>query len=94
MKMNTAMGVVGWIVMGVQTLTQVLSAVFNAHDKAKQKEIDKEIENVEKLEKALEDLEERLEIAKKTSDLPDKPDYEKINKFVASVNERIVKGEI
>lgn len=40
------------------------------------------------------DLEEKLEIAKTTTDLPDKPDYKKINKFVASVNERIVKGEV
>jgi predicted nucleotidyltransferase len=40
------------------------------------------------------DLEEKLEIAKVTTDLPDKPDYKKINEFVASVNERIVKGEV
>lgn len=40
------------------------------------------------------DLEEKLEIAKTTTDLPDKPDYKKINEFVASVNERIVKGEV
>lgn len=39
-------------------------------------------------------LEEKLETAKITTDLPDKPDYKKINEFVASVNERIVKGEI
>lgn len=40
------------------------------------------------------DLEAKLEIAKQTTDLPDKPDYNKINEFVASVNERIVRGEI
>lgn len=40
------------------------------------------------------DLEAKLDAAKKTTDLPDNPDYKKINEFVASVNERIVKGEI
>lgn len=61
MKMNAAMGVVGWIVMGIQLITQAFSAAFKAHDKAKQKEIDKEIESIERLEKELENLEERLE---------------------------------
>lgn len=32
--------------------------------------------------------------AKETTDLPDNPDYKKINEFVASVNERIVRGEV
>lgn len=40
------------------------------------------------------DLEAKLDAAKKTTDLPDNPDYKRINEFVASVNERIVKGEI
>lgn len=40
------------------------------------------------------DLESKLEIAKKTTDLPDNPDYKKINEFVASVNERVVRNEI
>lgn len=40
------------------------------------------------------DFEEKLNIAKETTDLPDNPDYHKINKFIMSVNERIVKGEI
>lgn len=40
------------------------------------------------------DLESKLEVAKNTTELPDHPDYKKINEFVASVNERIVRGEI
>ena len=40
------------------------------------------------------DLEDKLEKAKKTTSLPDNPDYKKINEFIASVNERIVKGEV
>lgn len=40
------------------------------------------------------DYEKRLEYAKNNTSLPDKPDYKRINEFVASVNERVVKGEI
>ena len=42
----------------------------------------------------VDDLESKLDKAKKTTDLPDHPDYKKINEFVASVNERIVRGEV
>lgn len=40
------------------------------------------------------DLESKLDKAKSTTCLPDNPDYKKINEFVASVNERIVRGEV
>lgn len=40
------------------------------------------------------DLETKLDKAKQTTILPDVPDYKKINEFVMSVNERIVKDEI
>lgn len=42
----------------------------------------------------VDDLESKLDKAKQTTDLPDNPDYKKINEFVASVNERIVRGEV
>lgn len=42
----------------------------------------------------VDDFEAKLDKAKETTDLPDNPDYKKINSFVASVNERIVRGEI
>lgn len=42
----------------------------------------------------VDELEAKLDQAKHTTGLPDNPDYNKINEFVASVNERIVKGEI
>lgn len=41
----------------------------------------------------LQEYEVKFEEAKKTTTLPDNPDYTEINKFVASVNERVVKGE-
>lgn len=40
------------------------------------------------------DYEKRLDYAKKNTSLPDNPNYKAINEFVASVNERVVKGEI
>ena len=36
----------------------------------------------------------KLEYAKSNTSLPDNPDYKRINEFVASVNERVVKGEV
>lgn len=42
----------------------------------------------------IDEFEAKLDAAKESTDLPDNPDYDKINKFVMSVNERIVKGEI
>jgi predicted nucleotidyltransferase len=42
----------------------------------------------------VDEFEAKLDAAKETTDLPDNPDYDEINKFVMSVNERIVKGEI
>lgn len=38
--------------------------------------------------------EKRLDYAKSNTSLPDNPNYTMINDFVASVNERVVKGEI
>ena len=39
-------------------------------------------------------LEKRLEYDKEHTSLPEKPNYKEINEFVASINERVVKGEI
>ena len=39
------------------------------------------------------ELEKRLDYAKNNTSLPDLPDYNRINEFKMSVNERIVKGE-
>jgi hypothetical protein len=42
----------------------------------------------------VDEYEAKLDRLKETTTLPDKPDFKKINEFVASVNERIVKNEI
>ena len=41
----------------------------------------------------VDDYEKKLDYAKLNTNLPDNPDYKKINEFVISVNERVVKGE-
>lgn len=40
------------------------------------------------------DLEKRLEYDAKNTDLPEYPDYNRIDDFVQSINEKIVKGEL
>lgn len=40
------------------------------------------------------DLENQLKVAKEKTTLPDLPDYKRINEFMVSVNERVVRGEI
>ena len=42
----------------------------------------------------VDDFEKRMDYAKENTDLPEKPNYNAIQEFVVSVNERIVKGEI
>lgn len=42
----------------------------------------------------VDEYEKRLEYAAQQTNLPDNPDYKAINEFVASVNERVVRGEI
>ena len=42
----------------------------------------------------LSDLEKRLDYDKKNTNLPENPDYKKIDDFVLSVNERVVRNEI
>lgn len=61
--MNTALGIVGWVVMGVQLLTQVLSAIFKAHDKGLQNQIDDIALQTENLEAKFEALEEAVDSA-------------------------------
>ena len=38
--------------------------------------------------------EKRMKYAAENTELPDKPDYKRINEFVMGVNERMVRGEL
>ena len=42
----------------------------------------------------VDEYEKKLEYAKQNTNLPDNPNYKEIKEFVASVNERVVKGEV
>ena len=41
----------------------------------------------------VDELDKRLNYDKENTSLPDNPDYKAINEYVASVNEKVVKGE-
>lgn len=58
------------------------------------KYLDKNNQPISEFFDIIDNFEMRMEYAKQHTNLPDKPNYKKINEFVISVNERIVKGEI
>lgn len=61
--MNAAMGIIGWIVMAIQLLTKAISAIVKAHDNSLQKQIERDAEAVELLQKRFEKLEEAIDNA-------------------------------
>ena len=61
--MNTAMGVIGWIVMGVQLLTAAINAIVKAHDNSLQKQIESWQSEVKKLQESYENLSDGIEEA-------------------------------
>lgn len=58
------------------------------------KYLDKNRQPIPEFYEMVDEYEKRLDYAKENTDLPDSPDYKKINEFVAFVNERVVRGEI
>lgn len=58
------------------------------------KYLDEENQPIEAFYEMVDKLEQRLKYDSMNTSLPDNPDYNKINEFVASVNERVVKGEL
>ena len=61
--LNSAMGVIGWIVMGVNLIVQGLTAIFNANDKRLSNQIETLTHDVEDLDRALAKLEDRIDNA-------------------------------
>ena len=61
--MNSAMGVIGWIVMGVQLLTAAINAIVQAHDNNLQKQIESWQVEVESLQESYENLSDVIEEA-------------------------------
>lgn len=60
---NTALGPIGWAVMAIQGIATALTAIFRIGDKKKEREIQRQIEQVEKLQKAYEKLEDAIDSA-------------------------------
>lgn len=58
------------------------------------KYLDEDNQPIPEFFEMVDDFEKKIDYAKQNTDLPEKPDYAKINEFVMSVNERVVKGEV
>lgn len=62
-KMNMALGIIGYIVMAIQLVAKVITAINEAHDNKLQKQIERDAEAVELLQKRYEKLEEAIDNA-------------------------------
>jgi hypothetical protein len=67
--MNTALGPIGWIVLALQAIATLLSAILGAKDKALQKQVEANLATVEKLQKTYEGLEESIDSAWDTASI-------------------------
>ena len=54
--------------------------------------LDKDSQPLPEFYEMVKAYEKRLEYAAENTSLPEKPDYDAINEFLMSVNERVVKG--
>ena len=66
---NTALGPIGWIVLALQAVATLLSAILGARDKALQKTVEDNLATVERLQKTYEDLEESIDNAWDTASI-------------------------
>lgn len=60
---KSAAGVIGWIAMALEAVALLISTIFSSHDKGLERQIEKEKEAVESLEKAYKKLEKGIEDA-------------------------------
>lgn len=58
------------------------------------KYLDKNNQPIPEFYEMVDEFEKKLNYAAKNTELPDKPDYKRIDEFIASVNERVVRGEL
>lgn len=68
-KMNAAMGTIGWIVLGIQTIATVLKAIAGVQSARLQKTIDEHLDKVKQLNKSYESLQEQIDKAYSTRQL-------------------------
>ena len=67
--MNAAIGPIGWIVLGIQSIATVLKSIAGVRSAKLQKTIDKHLEKVEILKKRYESLQEQIDKAYSTRQL-------------------------
>lgn len=90
-SINAALGPIGWAIIAIQALSTILSSVFKAKDKSLQKQIDNIQDRVDKLQKTFEELEEdRAESTSISDDLDAyKAQQDNIKQQIASYKEMI-----
>lgn len=67
--MNAAIGPIGWIVLGIQSIATILKSIAGIRSAKLQKTIDKHLEKVEILKKSYESLQEQIDKAYSTRQL-------------------------
>lgn len=65
--MNAALEPIGWISMALSAVASIASAVFQVHDKLKEKQIMREVELIEELQRSYEELEKAIDGAYSSS---------------------------
>ena len=78
-KMNMALGIIGYIVMAIQLVAKIITAINEAHDNELQKQIERDAEAVELLQKRYEKLEEAIDNAMSFGEYQKKFDEAKSN---------------
>lgn len=80
---NAALGVIGWIATALQAVATLLSAVFQAHDKSLQRQIDDLKANVDELQKSWENLKDTIDTVFSSTQLRD--DMEELRRYNAQM---------
>lgn len=66
---NMALGVIGWIVIAVQTIAKIISAIVSAKNAKFREEIESHQRAIEKLQKSYEELEKKIDEAWSTAQM-------------------------
>ena len=67
--LNTALGPIGWIMLAVQAIAKVISAIAQSKDNKLAKEIEKQQRAIERLQKAYDDLSDKIDEAWNTEQI-------------------------
>lgn len=82
-EMNAALGIIGWIATALQVVVSLLVAVFQAHDKSLQRQIDDLKANADELQKSWENLKDTIDTVFSSTQLRD--DMEELRRYNAQM---------